>query len=245
MPYTTTTLADLQLSMIQRWDSVVFWTAEEARLALNEALRDWNLLTGRWRTRVLVSATAAVPDVLLPGVLTYAMRVTTGAGAPLIPSSILELDLGQPQWRRETTATPGAPARPTLWAPVSLTQIAIWPAFSSGNSLLIDGVMATPVLVQLTDTVDLGEEIVDVLADMALHVVAFKEAGDRWRATRSYFEAFLRAAAEENALLKQNQAYRRWAGLDRRRDLQPSEGTVTQLHGVAAQFSRHDQAEQE
>jgi hypothetical protein len=167
------------------------------------------------------------------------MRVTTAGGSPLIPSSILELDLGEPQWRLQTANTP------TLWAPVSLTQIAIWPAstFTASAALRCDGVMATPVLLVPTDRVDLGEEIVDVICDMALHVAAFKEAGDRWRATRTYFEAFLQAAADENALLKTNQAYRRFAGLDRRRDLQPSTGAPSQLQGLASQFSRHDQTE--
>ena len=239
MPYTTTTLADLQTLMAQRWDSVVFWTAEEARLALNEALREWNLLTGRWRITVTLSVLAATPEIALPGVLSYGMRVTTAAGLPLHPTSVVELDLGEPQWRLQTGPTP------QLWAPVSLTQIAIWPAAAADtpNALRCDGVMATPVLVFPTDTVDLGEEIIDVIADMALHVAAFKEAGDRWRATRPYFEAFLQAAADENSLLKTHQAYRRWAGLDRRRDLRPSTGDPTQLSGVANQFSRHDQQE--
>lgn len=236
MPYTTTTLADLQTLMAQRWDQVVFWTAEEARLALNEALRDWNLLTGRWRTRVSLTATVGVPEITLPGVLTYGMRVTRADGAPLHPTSITELDLGHPPWRLDV-------GLPQLWAPVSLTQIAIWPSVPIGLALWCDGVMATPVLVAPTDTVNLGEEIIDVIADMALHVAAFKEAGDRWRATRPYFEAFLQAAAEENSLLKQHQAYRRWAGLDRRRDLSPSTGAPSQLQGVADQFSRHDQTE--
>jgi hypothetical protein len=241
MAYTQTTLVDLQQLMIQRWDSVVFWTPEEARLAINEALRDWNLLTGRWRTRVTVPVAASVPEVALPGTITYAMRVTTAAGWPLIPSSRSELDLGQPQWRRETTASPGAPALPTVWAPLSLTAIAIWPSVTAPTNLLVDGVMRTPVLVSPADLVDLGEEIVDVVTDMALHIAALKEAGDRWRATRPYFEAFLQAAAEENSLLKTHQQYRRWAGLDRKRDYQPSTGDPNQLQGVAAQFSRHDQ----
>lgn len=239
MPYTTTTLDELQALLAQRWDQEVFWTPEEARLALNEALREWNLLTGRWRTRVPLAALAATPEIALPGLLTYAMRITTASGAAVIPSSILELDLAEPQWRAQTASAP------ILWAPVSLTQIAIWPCYAAATpgALLCDGVMRTPVLVLPTDTVDLGDEIIDVVADMALHVVAFKEAGDRWRATRPYFEAFLQAAADENSLLKQNQAYRRWAGLDRRRDMQPSTGAPNQLQGVVAQFSRHDQAE--
>ena len=247
MAYTTTTLADLQTLMMQRWDSVVFWTGEEARLALNEALRDWNLLTGRWRTRVTLDALACVPDLPLPGTLTYAMRVTTADGWPLIPASYADLDLGQPAWRHQTVETLGAPRRPTLWAPLSLTAIAIWPSYrrATAAALRVDGVMATPVLVLPTDFVDLSEDRVDVIADMALHVAAFKEAGDRWRATRPYFEAFLQAAAEENSLLKTHQAYRRWAGFDHRRELQPTSGEPTRLHRVAAEFSRHDQGEGE
>ena len=240
MPYATTSLTDLQTHMAQRWDQVVFWTAEEARLALNEALREWNLLTGRWRRRAALSALAGTPEVTLPGVLTYAMRViTTEEGTPLHPTSIVELDLGEPQWRLQTAAVP------RLWAPVSLTQIAIWPSYPVDMPLGLqcDGVMATPVLVFPPDTVNLGEEIIDVVTDMALHIAAFKEAGDRWRATRPYFEAFLQAAAEENSLLKQHQAYRRFAGLDRTRDLAPTTGAPTQLQGVANQFARHDQAE--
>lgn len=248
MPYTTTTLADLQLLMAQRWDQVVFWTPEEARLAINESLRDWNLLTGRWRTRVPLTVNAGDPEIALPGSMTYGMRLATAAGAPLIPTSLLELDLGHPPWRRQTTASGGdAPPVPTLWAPISLSRVAIWPTYPTlvSNALVLDGVLRTPVLVNPTDLVDLGEEILDVVADMALHVAAFKEAAERWRATRPYFEAFLQAAADENGLLKANQAYRRWAGLDRRRDMQPTRDASNQMQGVATQFARHDQAEQE
>jgi hypothetical protein len=242
VPYTTTTLAELKVVMAQRWDQVVFWTAEEARLALNEALREWNLLTGRWRTRVTLSITANNPEIDLPASMTYGMRLVTQSGTPLIPSSLLELDLAMPQWRVHTTSSGGAiPTVPTLWAPISLTRVAVWPTYpiDTPTALYADGVLRTPVLVLDTDTVNLGDEIIDVLVDMALHVAAFKEAGHRWRATRAYFDAFLQAAAEENGLLKQNQAYRRFAGLDRRRDLQPTNDAPSQMQGVATQFERH------
>jgi hypothetical protein len=244
MAYTTTTLADLQAFMVQRWDQVVFWTPEEARLALNETLREWNLLTGRWRTRVAAVPTPPSPYLPLPSTMTYGMRVITNLDVPLIPSSLTEFDLGRPSWRFETTASGGdVPAVPTLWAPVSLTEIAVWPAFATSgpnNSFLIDGVLRTPVLVYPTDYVDLGEEIIDYVVDMALHVAAFKEAAARWRATRPFFDAFLQAAAEENSLLKQNQKFRRWAGLDRRRTLQPTTGAPNQIAGLASEFSTHD-----
>jgi len=235
MAYTATSLTDLQAFMATRWDASVFWTAEEARLALNEALRDWNLLTGRWRTRVTLSSLAANPEIALPASLTFGMRVRVGTAAALDPASVADLDLGRPSWRRETTTTGGdVPTRPIIWAPQSLTRIVIWPATvgAGTNNVLVDGVAATPVLVRPADLVDLGDEVVDVIADYAVHIVAFKEGGPRWKATQGFFTAFLQAAALENTLLKRKQAYRRIAGLDRRRDLQPTKSGQTQLDSV-------------
>lgn len=232
MPYTATSLADLKVLMAQRWDSSVFWTGEEARLALNESLRDWNLLTGRWRRRVALSSLAATPEITLPATMTYGMRVRMATGAPLHPTSILELDLGRPTWRTETTATGGdVPTAPLLWAPLSLLTIVIWPPTvgAGASNLEADGVSDTPILLQDADTIDLGEEIVDYIVDFAIHIAAFKEAGPRWRATRVFFTAFLEAAAQENGLLKTNQAYRRFAGLDRRRDMQKTKDIPNQI----------------
>jgi hypothetical protein len=247
MPYTTSTLADLVAGLAQRTDGVVFWTPEEARLAVNETLRDWNLLTGRWRRRLLLSTVApvaGVPTVEYPlgATMTYGMRVALVSGPPLIPSSIFEFDLGRPTWRNETVTTGGdVPTRPILWAPVSLQRIAIWPATATAgvSDLLVDGVANTPVLVEDADLIDCGEEIVDLLTDYAVHVLAFKEAGPRWRATTPFFQAFLQAAAVENELLKTNQKYKRFAGLDRRRDLQPTRQSETnKLSDVAESFGK-------
>lgn len=235
MAYQSLTLSALTARMQQRWDQSVFWTAEEARLAINEALRDWNLLTGRWRRRITLSTVAPVAGVpvveyALPATLTYGMRVRKVAA--LHPTSILELDLARPTWRSETTSSGGAvPTTPTLWAPQSLQTIVIWPAVAIAgvDDLLVDGVAATPVLVTDGSFVDIGDEIVNILVDFAVHCAAFKEGGPRWLGTRPAYAAFLRAAAEENGLLKANQAFRRAAGLDRRRDLQKTHGIPNQV----------------
>lgn len=232
MTYTAITLADLRIGMEERWDSAIFWTPEEARLAINEALRLWNLLVGRWTARLTLSTGAGTVEYALTSSLIYGTRVSISGGLPLTDISIPELDLGRPTWRSETTTSGGAvPTVPTLWAPISLQRIAIWPATAGilVNGLLIDGVAATPVLVEDADTVDLGQELHDGLLDFALHVAAFKEGGPRWQATLPYFTAFLQAAAEENELLKASKAYRRLAGLDRRRDLWPTRVGPTQL----------------
>lgn len=236
MAYTTTTLAQLKIGMQERWDSAVFWTDEEARLAINEALRFWNLLVGRWHARLTLSTVAAQVEYALGATLIYGARVTVG-GVPLTVTSTLELDLGRPTWRGETTASGGdVPTVPTLWAPISLQQIVIWPATAGVivNGLIVDGVAATPVLVEDGDLIDMGEELHDPLLDFALHVAAFKEGGPRWQATLPYFTTLLKAAAEENSLLKVSRAYRRAAGLDRRRDLQPTLGVPTQIDGLGA-----------
>ena len=236
MPFTTTTLAELTGLMADRQDQSLFWTPEEARLGMNEALRDWNLLTGAWRRRITLSTAAATPEVDLAATLTFAMRVRLSTGQPLHPASIAELDLGNPQWRLQTTASGGSvPTAPLFWAPVSLTQIAIWPSTAGVgvNNLLVDGVAATPVLVELGDTVDIGDEELDILVDYAVHCVAFKEGGPRWKATKPFFQTFLQAAAERNSLLKTKQAFRRIAGLDRKRDLTPTTGATTKLDTLA------------
>ncbi|MDP2768528.1 MAG: DUF917 family protein [Giesbergeria sp.] len=100
------------------------------------------------------------------------------------------------------------------------------------------GVSATPILTEEGDTLDLGQEFLDVILGYTLQLLAFKVGGATWAATRPAVKAIILAAAEENAVLKANQQFRRWAGLDRRRDLRParrSEPTaLDQLTGVPA-----------
>lgn len=234
MAYAVTTLAEFRLSLQRRWEEAAFWTDEEARLAINEALRDWNLLTGRWRRRTILDVLANIPTVDLGGSLIYGMRVRFGV-KPLVGTSLAELDLARPTWRFETVATGGdVPVVPTLWAPVSLQQIVIWPASATDVSgvVLVDGIAATPVLVEDADYVDIGEETIDILSDFALHIAAFKRGGPEWRNTKPFWQAFLKAAAEENSLLKTKQAFRRYAGLNRTRDLLPAKGRPTQMDEV-------------
>jgi len=242
MPFQVSTLAALQATLAQRVDGSVFWTPEEARLALNETLRDWNLLVGRWRATLTLSTAApaaGVPTVeyALGATLIYGTRVKVGSAPALTPTSIFELDYGRPSWRYETTATGGdVPTAPLLWAPISLQRIAIWPATATAgsNDLLVEGVAATPVLVHAGDFVDLSEAVVDLVVDFALHVLAFKEGGARFAATQDTLTDFLQAAAEENGLLKASQAFRRYAGLDRRRDLQKSKDAPNKVAELLA-----------
>lgn len=236
MAYSVVTLSELKKRISAKRDAILQWTPDEERLAINEALRFWNLLTGRWRRRASQNTGIGTVEYDLPSTLTYSMRVVVN-NVPLTIGSVVELDLNRPTWRSETVASGGdVPTTPIIWAPISLQRIAIWPAMNSVvvNGLQVDGVSATPVLVEDGDFVDIGEEFLDLLLNFCLHLLAFKTGGPTWSATLPFYRSFLAAAAEENGVLKANQKFRRWAGLDRRRDLQRSKGEPTQLDQIAS-----------
>jgi len=231
MPYAVVSLSALRILLRAKRDGILQWTVVEETNAINEALRTWNFLTGRWRRRASQTTVATQIEYALPATMIYGMRVTQ-VGIPLTITSLTELDFARPAWRTETVATGGnVPTAPTLWAPVSLQRIAIWPAFNSiiVNGLTADGVSATPQLVEEDNFIDLGQELLDVFLNYCLHLLAFKLGGSTWTATMPFYRLFLQAAAAENGILKANQKFRRWAGLNRRIDLQKAKGEPNHL----------------
>ncbi len=222
MSYNAITLATLKTRLAERYESSAFWTGEEARLAINEGLRFWNLLTGTWKTRITLDTAASTWEYALPASMLYRMRVEWD-GHPLSPSGLFDLDYGRPSWMTETTASGGSvPTQPIIWAPISLQLIAIWPSDAvPHHTLTLDGVANTPILVADGDFLDLGEETVSLLLDYALHVLSFTRGGIWFQATMPALQRFLTAAAEENRLIKTSQIYRRMMGLDLHRKYQP------------------------
>lgn len=221
MSYQAYDLTDLLARLTARTDDVPFWDTDEATAAINEALCTWNMLTGRWTTRLVLETTPITGEYTLPMTVSYRTRLLFN-NLPMSPASREDFNNGRPNWYSETTASGGdVPTRPMLWAPVSLNLIWIWPGdFAGHNALTIDGVASTPVLTDPGDYVDLGEDDLSILLGFALHVLTFKKGSVWFAATRPYFEAFLRAAGEENQLITTSQMYRRYLGLDHR-DLKP------------------------
>lgn len=239
MPYAVITLSELKARLAAKRDGILQWTPEESTHAINEALRFWNLLTGRWRRRAAQNTTNGGVEYALPSTMLYGMRVTVN-GRPLTITSTTELDFGRPNWRAETVASGGSvPTVPTLWAPQSLQRVVIWPAMASvvANGFSADGVSATPVLTEDGDFIDLGQELLDVFLNYCLHVLSFKLGGQTFAATAPFYRQFLQAAAEENGILKANQAFRRWAGANRRIDLQKAKGEPNQLDTIVRGIS--------
>jgi hypothetical protein len=225
VPITRYTLADLRVRVQDRLESVPWYDTALLDDAINESLLLWNLLTGQWRTRLTLLTTPNTYDYALPSTLVFGTRVQYST-FPVGQTSLWELDQGQGGWRTQTTATGGTvPTRPMLWAAVSLTLIHIWPADAvGGGSLLIDGVAATPTLLQAGDYLDLGEESLSPLLDCAAHLATFSEGTDRFAATDPQWMAFLQAAAEQNQQLKRSAQFRRYLGLDKGRFLRMTTG---------------------
>ena len=228
----TYTWSTIRERLTEKAEHKPFWDATEARDAFNEALLCWNLLTGTWKTRLTLTTVAGQFDYAIPMIMLYRMRMTFDT-QPLSPASREELNNGRHTWRGETTASGGdVPTRPMVWAPISLQLFYLWPADAAGgHTLTLDGVSATPVVVEDGDTVDLSEEQLSTLLGYGLHALTFKKGGPAFAATLPLFAQFLADAADQNDLIKTSQVYRRVMGLDRR-DLKPFRGTPTLLDPV-------------
>jgi hypothetical protein len=217
MAYQAITWSALRQRLQDKTEQKIFWDATEARDAVNESLLLWNLLTAQWRTTVSIPTVAGQYDYVLPSSLLYRTRFLVD-GLPLSSSSREELNLGRPYWRRETTASGGdVPARPMLFAPISLQLIYLWPADAvGGRTLTVEGIAATPVLVEDGDTLDLGSEEEAILLGMALHILSLKKGGEAFAITQPLFQAFLKDAAQQNDRIRASTIYRTIMGLDRR-----------------------------
>lgn len=231
MPWTRYTLASLRTHLAARVDQVPYWSPEEQRLALNEGLAFWNLLTGTWKTRVTIDADpASSPLMALPATLVFGVRVAY-QGQPLANSSLVDLMRGRPScWTENVGTGAPVPTRPMIWAPVSLALIAVWPRVDRfiPGAITVDGIAATPTLTSEDASVDLEDGVLDVLLGYALHALTFKEGWQRFAATGQYLKAFLALAAEQNSQLTASAAFRQYMG-QARKDLVPTRGVPERL----------------
>lgn len=215
MPYTSVTLATLRQELLDRVGGVPYWTNQEARHAINESLRFWNLFTGQWKARQTTVTVANQVWYTFSNSFVYNMRVEFNS-VPMEQSSIPSLDEGRGNWEGETTTTGGrVPATPRVWAPAGLKMLAIWPADAvGGNTLTIDGVTTTPQLSADTDTVDLNTSDHGPLLAFCLRTLAFKEGGLRFSATAPLDKEFFTAIAQVNSRLSASAYFRQIMGLD-------------------------------
>lgn len=217
MAYNLVTLATLRMRLFSRVDTARYWVDEEARLALNDALLFWNLLTGQWRRSLILTITpASDPYVPLSSVMIWPLRMQFSiTGVPIEKTSIAALDYALPGWEGQSTADGGSvPPSITFWAPRSLQLVAVWPRPTVATDVVFDGVSETPLLVNDGDFIDLDEGQHDVLLNYAAHLLQWKIGGDRFRSSAPAHQALILAAGEQNAGLRSTAIYRRAAGRD-------------------------------
>jgi hypothetical protein len=249
MAYQQVNLAQLEQALAARVESVPWWTQDEFRRAINEGMRIYSASTGYWRTLISVPTIPGNHYVPLPGSLVQGTRVTWN-GLPLEPVTLTDLSWSIRNWRGTTTTTPGAPPRPIYWARASLTLLMIYPADAYAsvygtNTLQINGVRNTPILVNQTDYIDLGQEQFDTLLGYAQHVLSFKLGGQALVSTYPGWMALLKAAAEENRQFAKSSWYRKTMGLDilhkardTEKDVQGTADEAEQAVGQVLQMNR-------
>lgn len=209
--------SELRQRVKDRLELKRFWDDDEIRDAFNEGMYLFNLATGTWRTRITLPTIANQSLYVLPASMVYRMRMTYN-DLPISPSNREDLNNARYQWRSDTSAT-GAPVptRPMLWIPIDLYLFYLWPADAVGGATLtVDGVSATPVVVEEGDTVDIEEEHLTALLGFSLHQLTFKKGGPAFQATMPYLQAFLQECVDINEQIKSSQAFRRLMGLDDR-----------------------------
>ena len=231
MPYQQITRAQFRSLIQDRLGNTVFWRVDELNRSIQESLRVWNSLTGFWRRRALITGagtafpTGTVADLVfydLPNTLTSKMRLLFN-NKPMDPTSLHDLDTGRPEWEGEVTTDGGSvPTEPSLWAPVGLTTVAIWPADAAGgNSLVAEGISSTPILTADGDFVDIGREELDHLIDYIVHISSFKEGGGEFDSTQALLVNFLKGAAERNSMLMASSKFREWMGIHHEEESRP------------------------
>lgn len=221
------TLQQLHETLRGQTDNAAYWTASELTAGVNEALRLWNLMTGTWRTRRHLTVPAGVYLISTKSVMWMPVRLEW-QGRLVEKTSRYDLSCGRPGWQRETGA------RPRQWAPAGLDKVVLWPhlAATDTGSLIVEGVLDTPVLRKLEDYVQIGREDLRALIDYTLHYLAFKEGGVRFASTEPRFQAYQVAAQSKNSRIKAATLFRRPTGQDLERTQRPTHRAT--LPGVEA-----------
>jgi hypothetical protein len=208
--YVTYTLTQIETQLAERYDGRIFWSSDQARRAINEAMRVWNVLVGQWRTLYTFASLPNDPYVPLTGGVFKALRVKYN-GTALNLSSLNALDARFPNWR-STSGTP------FLWAPVSLTTVVIYPMDAvGGTTITVDAYSPAPILVAAGDFINIGAEELSTLLGYALHVLSQSLGVAALTSTRPQYVQFMKAAAVRNEYFANSSFYRKLIGLDRMR----------------------------
>ena len=183
-----------------------FWTDSEITQFINAGLRTYNVLTGFWSGTKTLSTAPNKPYYALGSNLVFGARISLN-GQVLDPGSVYEWDQQDPNWMSER-------GLPLMWAPVGLGIIALNPIPpAGGDTLTVQGISVTPVLVLPGDKINIGREDFNALADYITHTLQVKVGGAEFQSSKVAMQAFMKAAVVRNEKLRSTTFYRRIIGL--------------------------------
>lgn len=224
MAYQNQTLLDLQTALAEKFEQQPFWSADNARRAINEGLRIYNLITGMYREATVIPLVPDDTHVYVGGTLVKGTRLVV-SGRTLTLTSINALDKMIANWQGVNTASGSpTPALPSFWCPVGLTEVQIYPKIDPsllGLTTTVDGVRNTPLLVNPGDFLNMGNEEISSLLGYALHVLCFAKGAAALQKTMPLRAAFFKACALRNATFEASSLYRKIIGYDRLRSGNP------------------------
>lgn len=140
----------------------------------------------------------------------------------LYQTSLFELDMGTPGWRK----TYGAPR---LWAPDGLDWFASYPA-PRGGAFLLEGYKEPPTLNEDKDFIEIEDSEVNRLLDYAHWYLSFKEGPqEALENTKDLVQNMLKAAGFRNQRLRQSALYREYMGESRDEQEVPAKYPVDKL----------------
>lgn len=204
--YTRYTLDMLRDQLTERLgENSTFWDSDEKRDAINEALNVWQLMVGEFTTGIAMSVDGSV-FYSVPTQIASIQRILFG-GTPLTMASLNELDLGNPGWQGET-------GDPEFWTLNGINLFGLSPQPTTGV-VTIEGLSETPVLINGSDYVMLGDELLNRILDYAEHYCSFKEGVGEFDSSLTGFGLFIDAAGKRNGVLLASALYREWMGRNR------------------------------
>lgn len=183
-----------------------YWTLDEGRYALTEAMRVWQALTGALRAEVEVPVAAGTVWFNAPRQLVTVSRMAV-VGVPLTQYGVDELDAEFGDWEAATPTTV-----PKRWTSEGATLLAIHPPPTFDLVLTMEGPADVALLGK--GPIDIGdEELTRLLAYAHNPYMTFKEHPPELASEA--MARLAKAAGERNAELRNSDIYRRYAGMDK------------------------------
>lgn len=166
----------------------IFWdVAQEIRPAVVEAMNEATLITGepqvRATTLFTVPASTVFAPLAMPADAVALLRVEG-----LRKTYVWDLDRQYPGW--ETAVGD----KPRFWFPFGLTMFGIYPCLTGPAQVVLNYVkipVATPPPYTGIEATPFQAEYIDAFADMAAHIMRFKEAGAEFDQSFAEYNRYL------------------------------------------------------